>query len=47
MLDYCGTHGIVADVEVIEPSAINEAYDRVQRSDVRYRFVVDTSSLRG
>jgi len=47
MLDYCGAHGIVADVEVIEPSAINEAYDRVQRSDVRYRFVVDTSSLRG
>lgn len=46
MLDYCGKHGIVADVEVIAPNAIDSAYDRVLKSDVRYRFVVDTSSLR-
>ena len=46
MLDYCGKHGIVADVEVIPASRINEAYARMQRGDVRYRFVVDASSLR-
>ena len=47
MLDYCGRHGIVADVEVIPAIQINAAYARMQRGDVRYRFVVDVSSLRG
>jgi uncharacterized zinc-type alcohol dehydrogenase-like protein len=46
MLDYCGKHGIVADVEVIPVQKINEAYDRMVKSDVRYRFVIDTASLR-
>jgi uncharacterized zinc-type alcohol dehydrogenase-like protein len=46
MLDFCGRHGIVADVEVIPIQRINEAYERTTRSDVRYRFVIDTASLR-
>jgi uncharacterized zinc-type alcohol dehydrogenase-like protein len=46
MLDYCGKQGIVADVEVIPIQKINEAYDRMVRGDVRYRFVIDASSLR-
>jgi len=45
MLDFCAAHGIVADVEVIPASQINEAWQRVKDSDVRYRFVIDTSSL--
>jgi uncharacterized zinc-type alcohol dehydrogenase-like protein len=45
MLDFCAEHGIAAEVEVIPASAINEAYERVLRSDVRYRFVIDTSTL--
>ena len=43
MLDFCGKHQIVSDVEVIEPSYINEAYDRTVASDVKYRFVIDAS----
>jgi hypothetical protein len=46
MLDFCAEHGIAAEVEVIEPDYINEAYERVIASDVRYRFVIDTGSLR-
>ena len=46
MLDFCAEHGIVADVEVIPIQKINEAYERTLRSDVRYRFVIDTASLR-
>ena len=46
MLDFCAEHGIASEVEVIEPDYINEAYERVVASDVRYRFVVATSSLR-
>jgi uncharacterized zinc-type alcohol dehydrogenase-like protein len=41
MLDFCAEHNIVADVEVIDPSRIEEAYDRTVKSDVRYRFVID------
>ena len=47
MLDYCAAHGIASDIELITPTEINAAYERVLRSDVRYRFVVDTSSLAG
>ena len=47
MLDHCGAHGIVADVEIIPIDRINEAYERMLRSDVRYRFVIDLASLRG
>jgi alcohol dehydrogenase (NADP+) len=46
MLDYCGKHGITCDVEVIPMRDVNTAYERVLRSDVRYRFVIDMASLR-
>jgi uncharacterized zinc-type alcohol dehydrogenase-like protein len=46
MLDFCGEHGITADVEVIPIGQVNEAYERMLRSDVRYRFVIDLSSLK-
>jgi alcohol dehydrogenase (NADP+) len=45
MLDYCGEHGIVSDIEVIPIQQINEAYERMLRGDVRYRFVIDIASL--
>lgn len=45
MLDYCAEKNIVADVEVIPIQKINEAYERMLRNDVRYRFVIDMSSL--
>ncbi|GAB3620152.1 NAD(P)-dependent alcohol dehydrogenase [Glutamicibacter endophyticus] len=45
MLDFCAEHGIGAEIEVIEAARINEAYERVLASDVRYRFVVDISTL--
>lgn len=45
MLDFCAEHGIVADVEMIRIQQIDEAYDRMQRSDVKYRFVIDNSTL--
>jgi uncharacterized zinc-type alcohol dehydrogenase-like protein len=41
MLDFCAEHGVTADVEVITPDRIEEAYDRTLKSDVRYRFVID------
>ncbi|HSP17967.1 MAG TPA: NAD(P)-dependent alcohol dehydrogenase [Myxococcaceae bacterium] len=46
MLDHCGKHGIVSDVEVIPIQKVNEAYERVLRSDVKYRFVIDLASLK-
>jgi uncharacterized zinc-type alcohol dehydrogenase-like protein len=46
MLDFCAEHGITADVEVIPMQRINEAYDRLLKSDVKYRFVIDMASLR-
>ena len=46
MLDFCGTNGIVSDIETIPMSAINEAYERMMKSDVRYRFVIDMASLK-
>ncbi|WP_122259910.1 NAD(P)-dependent alcohol dehydrogenase [Pseudomonas syringae] len=45
MLDFCGEKGIVSDVEIISIQEINEAYDRMSRSDVKYRFVIDMASL--
>jgi D-arabinose 1-dehydrogenase-like Zn-dependent alcohol dehydrogenase len=45
MLDHCAKHGVVSDVEVIPIQRINEAYERVLKSDVRYRFVIDLASL--
>jgi uncharacterized zinc-type alcohol dehydrogenase-like protein len=47
MLDHCGAHGIVADIELIPIQKINEAYERMLRSDVRYRFVIDLATLSG
>jgi uncharacterized zinc-type alcohol dehydrogenase-like protein len=41
MLDFCAAHNVTADVEVITPDRIEEAYDRTVRSDVKYRFVID------
>lgn len=46
MLDFCAQHGIGADVEVIPIQQINEAYERMLKSDVRYRFVIDLASLK-
>jgi alcohol dehydrogenase (NADP+) len=46
MLDFCGEHGITADVEVIPMQKVNEAYERMLRSDVKYRFSIDMASLR-
>ena len=45
MLDFCSTHELGAEVEVIDPNQINQAYERLLNSDVRYRFVIDTSKL--
>jgi alcohol dehydrogenase (NADP+) len=45
MLDFCAEHGVTPEIEVIAPDYINEAYQRVLASDVRYRFVIDTGSL--
>ncbi|KUI43746.1 alcohol dehydrogenase [Mycobacterium sp. IS-1590] len=46
MLDFCAEHAVRPEIEVITPDYINEAYERVVASDVRYRFVIDTQSLR-
>ncbi len=45
MLDHCGKHNIVSDIELINPDQINDAYERVLKSDVKYRFVMDCSKL--
>lgn len=45
MLDFCAAHGITADIELTPIQKVNEAYDRVVASDVRYRFVIDMSTL--
>ena len=44
MLDFCGKHNITADVEVIPIQKVNEAYERLLRSDVKYRFSIDMAS---
>ncbi len=46
MLDFCGEHNITSDIEMIPIQKVNEAYDRVLKSDVKYRFVIDMSSLK-
>jgi len=46
MLDYCAEHNIVSDIEIISIQQINEAFDRVVKSDVKYRFVIDIASLK-
>jgi len=47
MLDFCGTRNVVCDIEQIAIQQVNEAYERVLRNDVKYRFVIDLASLRG
>ncbi len=46
MLDFCAAHGIVSDIELIPIQQINEAYERMLRGDVKYRFVIDSASLK-
>jgi len=46
MLDFCGQHNIVSDVEVIPVQKVNEAYERLLKSDVKYRFSIDMASLK-
>ena len=45
MLDFCAEHGIVADIELIRADQINEAWERMVKGDVKYRFVIDSSTL--
>ena len=45
VLDFCADHGITADIELIRIQQINEAYERLLKGDVKYRFVIDTASL--
>ncbi len=45
MLDFCAEHGIVSDIEMIPIQEIENAYERMLRSDVKYRFVIDMASL--
>ncbi|HOD46447.1 MAG: Aldehyde reductase YahK [Verrucomicrobia bacterium ADurb.Bin122] len=45
MLDFCGQHGIASDIEMIRMDQINEAYARMLKSDLKYRFVIDMVSL--
>ncbi len=47
LLDFCGEHNIVSDIEVINMQDINTAYERMLKSDVKYRFVIDMASLKG
>ncbi|WP_457962860.1 NAD(P)-dependent alcohol dehydrogenase [Arthrobacter sp. D1-29] len=45
MLDFCAEHGVVADIEIVRADQLNDAYDRMVAGDVKYRFVLDTSTL--
>ena len=47
MLDFCGEHNITSDVEIIPIQKVNEAYERLVKSDVKYRFSIDMASLKG
>ncbi|MBP1206927.1 putative zinc-type alcohol dehydrogenase-like protein [Duganella sp. 1411] len=47
MLDFCAEHGIVADIELVRADQINDAYERMLKGDVRYRFVIDNATLAG
>jgi uncharacterized zinc-type alcohol dehydrogenase-like protein len=45
MLDFCAEKGIVADIEMVRAQEIDAAYERMQKSDVKYRFVIDNASM--
>jgi alcohol dehydrogenase (NADP+) len=47
MLNFCGEHQITSDIEIIPIQQINQAYERLLKSDVKYRFVIDMASLKG
>jgi len=47
MLDFCAEHGIVAEIEMIDAASVNTAFERLGRNDVRYRFVIDGSTITG
>jgi uncharacterized zinc-type alcohol dehydrogenase-like protein len=44
--DFCAEHGIVSDAEMVPIQSVNEAWERMDRNDVKYRFVIDMASLR-
>ena len=46
MLEYCAAHKIVPEIEIIPIQSINQAYDRMLKQDVKYRFVIDMASLK-
>jgi len=46
MLDFCGRHGITSDIELISVDKVNQAYERILKSDVKYRFVIDMGTLK-
>lgn len=46
MLDFCAVHNITADIELINIQQVNEAFERLQKGDVKYRFVIDMESLK-
>lgn len=46
ILDFCAEHGIVSDIELLPSQSINQAFERMLKSDVKYRFVIDTASLK-
>jgi alcohol dehydrogenase (NADP+) len=46
MLEFCAKHNITAEIELINVGQINEAFDRLQKGDVHYRFVIDMASLK-
>ena len=46
MLDFCAEHAITSDIEIIPIQQINAAYERMLKSDVKYRFVIDLASLK-
>ena len=46
MLDFCATHDIVCDIELIPIQKIDDAYERMRRGNVKYRFVIDMASLK-
>ncbi len=46
MMDFCAEHGIVSDVEMIDIKNVNEAWERMTKNDVRYRFVIDMATMK-
>ena len=47
VLDFCARHGITCEVEMLDIANINDAYERVKRGEVKYRFVIDMATLKG